>query len=239
MSTGNDDGFVPPFVEEIHYEKPPRPERSFLSQTTMLVGLLALGLALISGAGLIWKLLSEGGLMKNLDMAIVGMIPIMLAYLVGWVFCNLSIRAFNNLVLPLFIRYYGWFTLTGVLVLYLKVIQKLFTQGYPFGNFIAYILILLWMLVALFGLHLIPEEHDLRPFSIPLFVIGLGQLVMMVVRYVVVPPESGNGVYVLGDLLIFIMMQSIAGLMLAHTGLFNPLRKSIDDFFRREKGIFQ
>jgi hypothetical protein len=237
MGTENENGVVPPFIEESNQEISPQPDRSFLSQATMLVGLLALALALFGGLGLIWKVLNNG-LMNNLEMAIVGMIPIVLAYLVGWGFSVISVRAFSNLVLPLIVRYYSWFTLTGVLVLYLKVIEKLFLQGYHFSNFIAYCVTLLWILLALFGLHLIPEEYDLRPFSIPLFIIGLLQLVMMVIRYVVTPPGNGNGVYVFGDLFIFALMQAIASLMLAHTGMFNPLRQSINDFFRRRGEIF-
>jgi hypothetical protein len=222
--------------QELHLEKAALSERSFLSQATMLVGLLALTLGLSGGVWLIWKVLNNG-LMNNLEMAIVGMIPIGLAYLAGWVFSLISIRAYNNLVLPIIVRYYAWVSLAGVLALYLKVVQKLFTQGYPFPNFIAYNLVLLWALMALFGLHLIPEEHDLRPFSLPIFIIGLFQLVMMLTRYVVLP-VNGNGYYIFGDLFIFALMQIVAGLMLAHLGMFNPLRQDIDEFFRQKGEIF-
>ena len=112
-------------------------------------------------------------------------------------------------------------------MLYIKVIQKLFTQGYRFPNFLAYNFILMGVLLALFGLHLLPEEHDLRPFSVPIFLVGLFQLWMMIVRYVFFP-SKGHGIFVFGDLFIFAVMQTIAGLMMAHNGIFNPLRKSID-----------
>jgi hypothetical protein len=239
MSTENGNEVIPPFFEEPITKKVPQStdsERSFLSQATMLVGFSALTLAMGGGVWLIWKVL-DNGLMNNLDMALVGMIPIGLAYSVGWIFSILSIRAYNNLVFPLIVRYYSWFTLTGALVLYIKVIQKLFTQGYQFPNFIAYNIILLGVLLALFGLHLLPEEHDLRPFSVPIFLIGLLQLWMMIVRYVFFP-HKGYGVYILGDLSIFAIMQTIAGLMMAHNGLFNPLRKSISDFFLDRGKVF-
>jgi len=236
MITENRYEVIPPFFEELVQEKSPESERSFLSQATMLVGFAALTLAMGGGVWLIWKVL-DNGVMNNLDMAIVAMIPIGLAYSVGWIFSILSIRAYNNLVFPLLVRYYSWFTLAGGLVLYIKVIQKLFTQGYQFANFIAYSFILLGVLLALFGLHLLPEEHDLRPFSIPIFLVGLFQLWMMFVRYVFFP-NKGNGIYILGDLSIFAIMQTIAGLMMAHNGLFNPLRKSIADFFRDRGKVF-
>ena len=202
----------------------------------MLVGLMALTLAMLGGVWLILKVL-ENGLMNNLDVAIVGMIPIGLAYAVGWIFSILSIRAYNNLVFPLIVRYYSWFTLTGALVLYIKIIQKLFTQGYHFTNFLAYNIILLGVLAALFGLHLLPEEHDLRPFSVPIFLVGLLHLWMMTVRYVFFPVK-GNEIYIFGDLFIFGIMQTIAVLMMAHNGIFNPLRQSIADFFRDRGNVF-
>ncbi len=234
MNTENGNGVTPPFIEKPLLVRSPDSERSFLSQATMLVGFAALTLSMGGGVWLIWKVL-DNGLMNNLEMALVGMIPIGLAYSVGWIFSILSIRAYNNLVFPLIVRYYSWFTLTGALVLYIKVIQKLFTQGYHLPNLLAYNFILLGVLLALFGLHLLPEEHDLRPFSIPIFLVGLFQLWMMLVRYVFFPNKE-NGIYILGDLSIFMIMQTIAGLMMAHTGVFNPLRKSISDFFR-DRGI--
>ena len=202
----------------------------------MLVGLAALTLAMGGGFWLILNVL-KNGLMDNLEITIVGLMPIGLAYLAGWIFSILSIRAYNNLVFPLIVRYYCWFTLTGALVLYIKVIQKLFIQGYHFPNFLAYNFILLGVLLALFGLHLLPEEHDMRPFSVPIFLVGLLQLWVMMIRYVFFP-VNGNGIYIFGDLFIFGIMQTIAGLMMAHNGIFNPLRKSIADFFQDSGKVF-
>jgi hypothetical protein len=236
MSTESRHQFVSPFVIKPVLEKPTDSERSFLSQSTMVAGFVALTWALLGGGWLIWEVL-DNGLMNNLEMVLVAMIPIGLAYLAGWIFSIVSIRAYNNLVFPLIIRYYAWFTLTGVLVLYLKVIQKLFTQGYGFPNFLAYNFILMGVLLAVFGLHLLPEEHDLRPFSIPIFLVGLFQLWAMISRYVFFP-VNGHGIFIFGDLFIFALMQTIAGLMMAHNGVFNPLRESIADFFRDRGNVF-
>lgn len=237
MGIENGNEIIPPFIEEPVQARPPDSERRFLSQATMFVGFVALTLALLGGVWLIWKVL-DNGLMNNLELALVGMIPIGLAYMVGWIFSLISIRAYSNLVFPLVVRYYSWLTLTGVLVLYIKVIQKLFMQSYQFSNFTAYLMILVLVLLALFGLHLLPEDHDMRPFSIPIFLVGLLQLWIMIIRYVFFPVK-GHGIYILGDLTIFAFMQTIAGLMLAHNGLFNPLRSSISEFFRDRDRIFR
>jgi hypothetical protein len=237
MGVENGNEIIPPFIEEPIQERPPDSERSFLSQATMFVGFVALTLALLGGVWLIWKVL-DNGLMNNLEVALVGMIPIGLAYIVGWIFSIVSIRAYNNLVFPLIVRYYSWLTLTGALVLYVKVIQKLFIQNYQFANFLAYNFILMVVLLALFGLHLLPEEHDMRPFSVPIFLIGLLHLWVMIIRYVIFPIK-GHGIFILGDLTVFGIMQMIAGLMLAHNGLFNPLRTSISEFFRERGRVFR
>lgn len=240
MSTEDGNVTVPPFIEDTVQEKSPShvrslySERSLLSQATMFVGFVALTLAMVGGAWLIWKVLGTG-LMNNLEMALAGIIPVGLAYMVGWILSIVCIRAYNNLVFPLLVRYYSWFTLTGVVVLYIKVMQKLFTQAYQMPNFIAYNIILLGILLALFGLHLLPEDHNLRPYAFPLFLAGLLHLWLMIVRYVLLPVEVGKGFFILGDLWIFLLMQTIAGLMLVHNGIFNPLRESIADFFR-ERG---
>jgi len=237
MGIENGNEIVPPFIEEPIQARPPDSERSFLSQATMFVGFVALTLSLLGGVWLIWKVL-ENGLMNNLSIALVGVIPIGLAYAVGWIFSLISIRAYNNLVFPLIVRYYSWFTITGALVLYVKIIQKLFIQAYEFSNFVAYNFILLAVLLALFGLHLLPEEHDMRPFSIPIFLVGLLHLWVMIIRYVVFPIKE-HGVFILGDLTVFAVMQMIAGFMLAHNGIFNPLRSSISEFFRERDRVFR
>ena len=99
MSTESRNQIVSLFVVKPVLENPTNSERSFLSQSTMLAGFVALTLAMGGGVWLIWKVL-DNGLMNNLEMALVAMIPIGLAYLAGWIFSILSIRAYNNLVLP-------------------------------------------------------------------------------------------------------------------------------------------
>lgn len=207
--------------------------RSFLSQATMLAGFVSLTLAISGGLWLIWNVLAQG-LLHNLEMALVALIPIGLAYLAGWVFSLVSLRAYHNLVFPVILRAYAWLILAGTLLLYLEIIQKLYAQAYGVSSFLAYTFSLIGALLALFGLHLLPEEQDLRPFSMPIFLVGLFQLGAMITRYVLFPIR-GQGLFILGDLWIFVLMQTVAGLMLARFGIFNPLREAIADCFR-ERG---
>jgi hypothetical protein len=80
------------------------------------------------------------------------------------------------------------------------------------------------------GLHLIIEEHNLRPLSIPLLLFCLMHLGLIVYRYVFV---GGNAAYLPGDLFFLSGMSAFAILMLAHVGLLDSLRLQITNHFDR------
>jgi hypothetical protein len=80
------------------------------------------------------------------------------------------------------------------------------------------------------GLHLIIEDHDLRPLSIPLLIISLIHLGLIVFRYVFTAADS---TYLWKDLLFFLSMAAFAYLMLAHIGLLKPLRMQLAAYFDR------
>jgi hypothetical protein len=52
----------------------------------------------------------------------------------------------------------------------------------------------------------------------------------MVIHFVVLDP--GNPIYLFGDLYFFIVMFGLAALMLAHLGLLNLLRATVNAFFQ-------
>jgi hypothetical protein len=232
MSINNGNDVVPPFVEQPAppAEKPKSDDRSAMSMSTMIFGLMALMLSMIGG-GIFMYSAFQDGLISNLDTAWVKVIPIALAYGVGWMLCLLSMRSFSNLVLPLMIKYYSWLTLAGVLILYLKIMQKLFGQDYDMLHFFAYNVILFSGLAALLGLHLLLDEQHLRRYSIPIMVVCTWHLILMLLRFVII--EDSNPIYLFGDLYFFLVMFTLAVLMLAHLGIFNPLRNTLDVFFQQ------
>ena len=158
------------------------------------------------------------------------------AFFFGWGVGLVSIRGFGNLVYPLIIQIYAWACLVAVGILYIKVIQKLYMQKYDAMHFWAYLLMLLGGLFVLICLHLLVEDHDLRPFAIPLLIISVLQLFVIVFRYVF--DANPNGWMVFADLTIFIVMISISALMLMHIGILAPVRYLIDELFskRQESG---
>ena len=85
-------------------------------------------------------------------------------------------------------------------------------------------------LAVLVGLHLIIEDHNLRPFSFPLLFLSVIQLGTIVYRYVFV---GGNSFYILGDLIFLFGMSGFSIMMLAHVGLLDPLRTKFTNYFDR------
>jgi len=57
----------------------------------------------------------------------------------------------------------SWLCLVGGVLLYLAIIQRLYRQVDDLAHFVAYLLIMVAAMGARIGLHLILEEHDLRP----------------------------------------------------------------------------
>jgi hypothetical protein len=86
-------------------------------------------------------------------------------------------------------------------------------------------------LIAMVGLHLIVEDHNLRPFSIPLLLICLIQLGLIVHRYVFTSDAKAG--YLVGDLIFFFGMSAFSIFTLAHIGILNPLRTRLTNYFDR------
>jgi len=202
----------------------------------LLASIIALGFALLGGAKLVLNIFSAG-LLNSLNGLGTKVLVVGLAYLVGWLAAMIAIRVYGNLVLPFIINFLIWGCLIGVCALYLLILQRLYDQAYDLPHYIAYLMIMAASLAALVGLHLIIEDHDLRPFSIPLLVIAMIQLGLIVFRYVFT--ETANPAYLWKDLLFFAMMGAFAFLMLAHMGLLKPLRIELANYFDRNSKVIR
>ena len=205
-------------------------QRGLLSLAMLLSSIGALTFALLGGARLILDIFSAG-LENSLNGLGTKALVIALAYMVGWLTAMIAIRVYSNLILPIIINFFIWGCLVGVCVLYLLVLQRLYTQGYDLLHYWAYLMIVAAGLVAMVGLHLIIEGHDLRPFSIPLLIISLIQLGLIVFRYVFT--GTANPTYLWKDLLFFVGMAVVSFYMLAHVGLLKPLRTRLTNYFDR------
>jgi len=210
-------------------------QRGLFSILMLFASIGALGFALLGGAKLILDIFNIG-LVNSFDGLATKTFVVGLAYAVGWITAMVAIRVYGNLVLPFVINFFIWACLIGVCALYILILQRLYTQAYDLQHYWAYLMIVATGLGAMVGLHLIIEDHDLRPFSIPLLVISLIQLGLIVFRYVF---AAGDSTYLWKDLLFFVAMGVFAYLMLAHIGLLAPLRARLTNYFDRNSHVIR
>jgi hypothetical protein len=201
----------------------------------LMASMGALGFALIGGAKLVLDILGTG-LENSLPTLPPKALVVALAYGVGWVTAMIAIRVYGNLVLPFIINYLIWGCLIGVCALYILVLYRMYDQTYNLLRFVAYLTMVTAGLGAMVGLHLIVEDHDLRPLSLPLLVISMIHLGLIVFRYVF---TVANPDYLFTDLLFFIVMAGFGYLMLAHIGLLAPLRSQLTNYFDRNSKIIR
>ena len=210
-------------------------QRGMLSLLMMMASMGALTIALVSGAWLVIDILGVG-----LENSLVTLPPkvfvIGLAYAVGWVTAMVGIRVYGNLVLPFIIHYLIWGCLIGVCALYVVILYRMYDQTYNLLRFWAYLTIMAAGLGAMVGLHLILEDHDLRPLSIPFLVISMVHLALIVFRYVFTTANPG---YLWTDLLFFFAMAGFGYLMLAHIGLLAPFRAQLTNYFDRNSKVIR
>jgi hypothetical protein len=202
----------------------------------LMASIGALTFALLGGAKLVLDIFNVG-LVNSLDGLSTKAVVVGLAYAVGWATAMIAIRVYGNLVLPFIINLFIWGCLIGVCALYVLILQRLYMQQYDLFRYWAYLIILASGLGAMVGLHLIIEDHDLRPLSIPLLVICMIQLGLIVFRYVFT--TTANPGYLWRDLLFFLVMGGLAYLMLAHIGLLTPLRTRLTNYFDRNSKVIR
>ena len=203
-------------------------QRGLLSIAMLLVSAGALTIAFLGGARLILDIFGEG-LMNSLDGIGAKAFVISLAYVAGWLTAMVAIRLYGNLILPLIIKLFMCGCLTGVCVLHMMILQRLDMQGYDMPHYWAYLMVVAAGRGAMVGLHLIIENHDLRPFSIPLLIVSLIQLGLIVFRYVFT--ETADTSFLWKDLLFFFAMTAFSIFMLVHFGLLAPLRIQLTNYF--------
>jgi hypothetical protein len=203
-------------------------QRGMMSLVMLLVSTVTLSVAMAGGAKMVLDILGPDEAKEIHVFAPV--IVLGIAYGVGWITAMLGIRVYANLILPMVINLFTWACLIGVCYLYLEILNRLYGQEYHPENFVKYVVVMIAGLAAMVGLHLIVEDHNLRPFAIPLLIINMFQLGLIVYRYVF---DNGNAKYLLGDIFFLFGMAGFAMTMLAHVGLLDPLRTKFTNYFDR------
>jgi hypothetical protein len=209
-------------------------QRGLFSIAMLILSMGAFGIAMLSGVKIIFDVLVDRTTTNSAPVLVVmvQVIVVGLAYAVGWVTALVAIRVYGNLILPMLINWCTWGCLAAVCYLYIAILKRMYAQPEDLAKFIKYLLVIAGGLGALVGFHLIIEDHDLRPFSIPLLIISLGQLGMIVFRYVF-DIEGVKPGFIWKDLIFFFMMITVSISMLAHWGILEPLRRQLTNYFDR------
>jgi hypothetical protein len=221
-------------------------QQGMFGSLIMVISIISLGVAMLSGAWFAYSVLgseptgedtpSTQTVQPQDNDILPKVIVVGLAYVVGWIVSVIGVRSFGNLILPYVIQAYAWTVLGGIVVLQIMIISRLYRQEYELASYIKYLFMFGAGLIALIGLHLILEKHNLIPFAIPILLTSLGHLYFIVFHYVFVPEVKNN--YLWGDVIFFLTTTLVSILMLAHLGFLNGMRRSMDRMFSPKDNHF-
>ncbi len=179
-------GKTPPFIDE-EAERIIRQTRQSIGSTiVMAFGWMLLTVALVGGAYLAYRYLTDTE--KNRLVLEAPLLILGFTYLAGWVVSLFSIRALYNLVMPTVVKVYTFGVLGGVLLVYFRAIYKIFIfpengeENMLPGN--ANFLVLLAGFILLVTLSLLVEKFYLKPHAIILLIAAAIHLVVAVYHYV-------------------------------------------------------
>lgn len=206
-------------------------ERGLLSVAIFLISALSMGIALLGGAWIGYRVLENGIGSYPVDVLLGGIAAASLAYGIGWVVGLFGIRMLGNFILPIAMKIYAVVVLLGLSVLQIAIIAKLFKQAYSTEKFIFYIILYGAGMVALIGIHLLIEEHSLVLFSFPVLIISLAHLYLIVFHYIFIPSDKVHYEYLWGDAIFFLITSIVGVLMLAHLGVLSAFRETISNSF--------
>ncbi len=213
--------------------------KGMVNVAAFLISSLSMGIGLLGGGWVGLGVLLNG--VGDLGALLAKLLAAGLAYGVGWGIGLFGIRMLENKWLPVAMKVYAWIILAGLAVLQIAIISRLFEQVYTPLKFLKYVILFCAALVALVGVHLIIEKHDLVPFSFPILIISLFHLYFIVFHYIFlasVQVRKFNYEYVIGDAAFFLLTSILGALMLAHLGILSSIRNKLDQFFKEKSARF-
>lgn len=179
-------GKTPPFIDE-EAERIIRQTRWSIGSTILMAfGWTLLTVALVGGAYLAYRYLTDAS-ENRLDLT-APLIVLGFTYLAGWVVSLISVRAMHNLVMPVVVRVYTFGVLGGILLVYFRAIYKIFIfpengeESMLPGN--ANFLVLFAGFLLLVTLSLLVEKFYLRTHAIILLIAVGIHLIIAVYHYV-------------------------------------------------------
>jgi hypothetical protein len=191
----------------------------FFNYSTLALSAIGL-LADILGIG---KLAYDVIVVRQLSNLGFKLVVLVLVFLFGIGLGVISIKGFQNTNLLTIAEFYAWVYVAIACLSYLGIALSLNRQGYTFGTYVAFVLVIVAELLAMYALHVVIDDHDIRQYSIPILSICLVHAILIVYAYVFIPvPVS---LYLAGDLIFFIAMTLIGSAMLGDIGFATMLSR--------------
>lgn len=211
-------------------------QRGALSMVLLLVCVLSLGIAMAGAAWVAFDVFDKG--LDNQVGILPKIVAVGLAYGIGWFVSIFSVRVLGHLTLPFVIKAFAWITLAGICSLQIAIIFKLYDQSYSNLKFVIYLLMMGIGILALIGIHLIVENHNLVPFAFPILAISLFHLILIVIHYVFTDLAVDKYAYFWSDAFFFLFTTVVGILVLTHLGMLNGLRRFINHIFKPKDNLF-
>ncbi len=217
---------VPPFIDEDAERIIQKTRQGIGSVLLMAFGWSGLTLALLGGAVVIYDYLNRDPNVTNYSAA-APLIILSLTYLAGWVVSFVSIRVFNNLIMPIVVKAYSYGVLAGFLYVYGRAIYKIFIfqdamKPELLPPILKYTAVMITGYLLLVSLHLLVRGFYPTPHAIILLVAVFFHLVVGVYHYVFL----GNLVEGLISFdVYFLLLVLFIAFLLTRRGIYTFLRK--------------
>jgi len=183
----------------------------------------------IGGLG---KLAYDIVVINDLSDAFFKVILLVVVFVFGMGLGVLSIRGFDNWAFRSVARFFAWVYLGIACLSYFGITVVLYRQAYSIEAFGTFVLVMITELLAILSLHVVIEDHDIRPFSYPIFAVAAIQAFLALHRYVLVSvPVSA---YLAGDLFFFLGMTLVGSAMLGDIAFASLIKRVIDEIRGRD-----
>lgn len=155
------------------------------------------------------------------------LVVLVLVFLFGIGLGVVSIKGFQNTNLLMIAQFYAWIYVAIACLSYFGIAFALNQKGYTFGTYVAFILVIAVELLAMYALHVVIDNHDIRQYSIPILTVCLVHGILIVYSYVFVAvPVS---FFLVGDLIFFTAMTLVGSSMLGDVGFATMLSRIWDE----------
>ncbi len=229
MGNGTEHRSVPPFVEP----PPPAHQRKGQQSARLIMMFAGSGMLFLSmmGAGkLLWEILGD---MNKPEMMGAKLLWLAILFLTGWVVSLINIRVFYDWVQPIIIQGFIWLTLGGILAVYARIIIRFYNQDFVEAQYVHYSLAFMAGFVALLSLHLLIEDHDLRPCAIPIAALAFVHILTAGMHYVFRNDSDPN--FAIGDAGWLIFMVFMFLITSQNFALLAPFRNLLNDLFPKRE----